>query len=76
MVISDWYVHPDGLHWEQCYASQTTLPFECDLGLLLDKGRSTQFFASGVAPENWLALGWGLYPQEDIPPLLVPMECP
>jgi len=76
VVISDWYVLPDGLHWVQCYASQTTLPFECDLGLLLDKGRSTQFFASGVAPENWLALGWGLYPQEDIPPLLVPMECP
>jgi len=99
VVISDWYVHPDGLHWGQCYASRTALPFECDLGLLLDRGRSTQFFESGVAPdepalpapvpqaqasgatarsvvEGWIAIGWGLYPREGIPPISFPTECP
>jgi len=76
VVISDWYVHPDGLHWEQCYASQTTLPFECDLGLLLDKGGSTQFFASSIAPDNWIAVDWGLVPQASISTIAIPTEYP
>jgi len=76
VVISDWYVHPDGLQWVQCYASQTTLPFECDLGLLLDKGGSTQFFENSITPDNWIAVDWGLYPQASISLIAIPTECP
>jgi hypothetical protein len=82
-VISDWYVQPNGIHWEQCYRvgaahekSQYTWPFVCDAGLILDKGGSAQFFSTGVPPEGWLAYGWGLYPNEAAASVTLPGGCP
>jgi len=76
VVISDWHVHPDGVHWGQCYESQATLPFKCDLGLLLDRGGSAQFFEKESASQGWIAFSWGIYPHEAIPLVTVPATCP
>jgi len=79
VVISDWYVKPDGVHWDRCYQdSRNTLPFVCDLGLLLDKDGSAQFFSTGIPPanSNYLAYGWDIYPNSDIARVTLPAGCP
>ena len=63
ITISDWYVYPDGIRWEDCSrVGQYTAARICDLGLLLDKSGSSQFFSTGVPPENWFVFGWNEFP--------------
>jgi len=77
VVISDWYVKPEGVHWDRCYQDgQNTLPFVCDLGLLLDKDGSAQFFLTGIPPADYLAYGWYVYPNDAISKVALPGGCP
>ncbi len=63
ITISDWYVYPDGIRWEECPRNgQNTSATICNLGLVLDKGGSAQFLSTGVPPEDWFAFGWNEFP--------------
>ncbi|MGB8211999.1 MAG: hypothetical protein WCE68_00440 [Anaerolineales bacterium] len=56
--IADWYVHPDGIRWDQCATqAQYTSAAVCALGLAIDKG-SVGFFDRGTPSEGWFAFGW------------------
>jgi hypothetical protein len=60
LSLSDWYVLPDGVHWENCPAWQGyTLDGFCEIGLELESfGGSEALFKTENAPEDWIAFNW------------------
>lgn len=62
IVISEWFVRPDAIHWENCgKPGQNIDKPTCALGLRLElesHGGSATFFQTGITPPDWVAFWW------------------
>ena len=63
MAFPEKFIDRSSVHWDQCRATVRIIPqAACDLGPILDPSGSTQFFSSGTAPEDWIAFGFYMTP--------------
>ena len=63
MAIPEKFIERSGIHWDQCRATVQIIPkAACDLGPILDPSGSAQFFSSGIPPEDWIAFGFYITP--------------
>ena len=63
LAIPEKFIDRSGIHWDQCRATVQIIPkAACDLGPILDPSGSAQFFSSGIPPEDWIAFGFYMTP--------------
>lgn len=63
LAFPEKFIDQSSVHWDQCRATVRIIPqAACDLGSILDPSGSAQFFSSGIPPEDWIAFGFYMTP--------------
>ena len=63
LAFPEKFIERSGIHWDQCRATVRIIPkAACNLGPILDPSGSAQFFSSGIPPEDWIAFGFYMTP--------------